>query len=856
MTSYSNLRSSGASVDGMKGIELTDRGASMSGPKSVDLETGEEDIGAPSSSWNEAPSSSQHGHRRQDSHGAHDEDGSESELLLDPNLPAEYSHKLRDLTRDSLSFEDNQAGVKFGESEDEDNEEAENSPYPEVRAAVPNFDQDLPCNTIRAWTIGLSLILLGASMNTIFSLRAPSISLGSLIAQIIAWPLGHGWAMVMPEREFNTFGKRWTLNPGPFNIKEHSVIVVMASVSFSVAYATDIILAQKVFYKQDFGLFWGVLLTISTQSLGYGIAGMLRRFLVYPASMIWPGNLVAVTLMHAMYGQNEKKDPTIIGGSIPRYRWFAYITLGSFLYYFIPGFFAQFLSSFAVVTWMAPNNPVVNQLFGYSTGLSLLPITFDWAQITGYVGSPMVPPWHAIANTLAGVVIFFIIAASFLQYTGAWYGKYLPMSDSSVYDNTGKTYDVARVLSKDFTLDEVAYNTYSPLFLSTTFAIAYGLSFAAISSLIVYTYLHHGKTIWRQWMNSKSERPDVHMKMMRKYKEAPTWWYMSLFAVMLALGFFTVLGWQTNLTWWAFLLAVFISFAFSLPIGIIQAVTNNQIGLNVLTEFVFGYIQPGRPLALMIFKTFGYITMSQALTFVGDLKFGHYMKLPPRVLFSAQVVATTFSCVIQILVLNYALRTIPEVCTPAQPQHFTCPGGRVFFSASVIWGLIGPARMFSPGQIYSSLFLFFVLGAVVPLVIWLLLRRAQRRNPHTKTWLRYVITPVIFGGAGSIPPASPLNYLSWGIVGYAFQYVVRKRHFGWWSRLNFLTSCGLDLGLALATLVVFFAFTINEISPPSWWGNEVVKGTLDFKGMAVRATVKEGEIFGPKVWALGGGGSG
>lgn len=69
---------------------------------------------------------------------------------------------------------------------------------------------------------------------------------------------------------------------------------------------------------------------------------------------------------------------------------------------------------------------------------------------------------------------------------------------------------------------------------------------------------------------------------------------------MLALGFVTVLAFPTNLTWWALLLAVFISFAFSLPIGIIQAVTNNQIGLNVLTEFVYGYIQPGRPLALMM----------------------------------------------------------------------------------------------------------------------------------------------------------------------------------------------------------------------------------------------------------------
>jgi hypothetical protein len=69
---------------------------------------------------------------------------------------------------------------------------------------------------------------------------------------------------------------------------------------------------------------------------------------------------------------------------------------------------------------------------------------------------------------------------------------------------------------------------------------------------------------------------------------------------MLALGFIAVLGYPTNLTWWAFLLAVVISFAFSLPIGIIQAITNQQIGLNVLTEFIYGYIQPGRPLALMM----------------------------------------------------------------------------------------------------------------------------------------------------------------------------------------------------------------------------------------------------------------
>jgi hypothetical protein len=109
--------------------------------------------------------------------------------------------------------------------------------------------------------------------------------------------------------------------------------------------------------------------------------------------MIWPGNLVAVTLMTAMYEKNDGGDPTVLGGRMPRYKWFAVVTGCSFFYYFIPGFFAKFLSFFAFATWMAPNSPVVNQLFGGTTGLCLLPITFDWTQIAGFVGSPLIPPW-------------------------------------------------------------------------------------------------------------------------------------------------------------------------------------------------------------------------------------------------------------------------------------------------------------------------------------------------------------------------------------------------------------------------------------------------------------------------------
>lgn len=149
--------------------------------------------------------------------------------------------------------------------------------------------------------------------------------------------------------------------------------------------------------------------------------------------------------------------------------------------------------------------------------------------------------------------------------------------------------------------------------------------------------------------------------------------------------------------------------------------------------------------------------------------------------------------------------------------------------------------MFSPGRIYSGLFAFFVLGAATPVVIYY----AARRYP--KSPLRYLMAPLI-GGAGAIPPATPLNYFAWGIVGFVFQSWVKRRHAAWWSRLNFLTSCGLDLGLALGTLLVFFAFSMRGVEPPRWWGNTVVATIMDVQGTAVRARVAEGQRFGPDAW--------
>jgi hypothetical protein len=72
------------------------------------------------------------------------------------------------------------------------------------------------------------------------------------------------------------------------------------------------------------------------------------------------------------------------------------------------------------VAYSVPDNKVVNNLFGMSTGLGFLPTTFDWSQIA-YNGSPLVVPFFAQANVFAGWVFFFALCTPIIYYTNTWY---------------------------------------------------------------------------------------------------------------------------------------------------------------------------------------------------------------------------------------------------------------------------------------------------------------------------------------------------------------------------------------------------------------------------------------------------
>ena len=116
----------------------------------------------------------------------------------------------------------------------------------------------------------------------------------------------------------------------------------------------------------------------------------------------------------------------------------------------------------------------------------------------------------------------------------------------------------------------------------------------------------------------------------------------------------------------------------------IQATTNRQVGLNAITELIIGYALPGRPIAVMLFKVWGYMTMARALDFTSDFKLGHYMKIPHRPMFWCQVVATVVSGTVQFSVQAWMFSNFEDLCSPDQRDSFTCPSTTVFGTASIV----------------------------------------------------------------------------------------------------------------------------------------------------------------------------
>ncbi|GAA5979168.1 hypothetical protein JCM5350_007089 [Sporobolomyces pararoseus] len=687
-------------------------------------------------------------------------------------------------------------------SQGEDNFELE-SAIDVVKKVVPETDDpSIPTLTIRVVILGTALCILGAAISQLFFFKSNAPSFSSFFIILVAFPLGKWLAHILPA----------SLNhPAPFSKKEHVLVGVLASSGASAAYAGEIIAVQELYYHSDLGVFGGLLLLLSTQMIGFGLSGLTYRLLVRPTAMLWPSQLVTVSLYNTLHGKDEED----VKETKQRMKFFSYSFCSIFGWQFIPSVVFPTLTSIAVLCLINNQSWVMRTLGSGYQGFGVLDFSLDWSVIGGT--GALYTPFFAQCSYFAGLAFNLWIVTPLLYFSNFWNARsYDSPVASHLYNRTFGHLDVTEILNPDLSLNEAQYEKLGPLRLVPYFALSYGISFAILTSAISSVLLWNLKDIKKALSARKGDKGDVHVQLLeRNYLNVPRSWYFATFgANFLAASILLTFYPQLQLPVWGLVLAVMLAVAFLVPIGIISAITNTTIGLNVITEFVAGYIYPGKPLANVAFKCYGYMTMLQSLDLTSDLKLGLYMKIPPRHLFLCQVWGTALGSI-----TNYSL--IKGVIDSKRPYldgsiidptaQWTGRRVEIFFSASVVFGCVSPARFFV-GE-YRYLYLGFLFGALLPIAPWMLYRRSKNRF-----WKQISVPLLLHGSIG--PPQTPMNVLLPGfIVSFLSQFYALRYKPRWFEKYNYVLSSALDAGTSINALVIYM-FGLGSFF--TWWGNSSI----------------------------------
>ncbi|GJT00527.1 oligopeptide transporter 4-like protein [Tanacetum coccineum] len=150
----------------------------------------------------------------------------------------------------------------------------------------------------------------------------------------------------------------------------------------------------------------------------------------------------------------------------------------------------------------------------------------------------------------------------------------------------------------------------------------------------------------------------------------------------------------------------------------------------------------------------------------------------PFLLSTHQVLRTIIAGTVNLGVTWYPLSNIDGICHPDPKSNspWTCSNDTVFFDASVIWGLVGPKRIFDPLGNYGALNWFFLGGIMGPLAVWL----CHKAFPS-------------------------VSYTPWCYRLYAASSC---------SELEFM-----DIGVAFMAVLLYFTTGLEDISV-HWWGTD------------------------------------
>ncbi|KAK6612809.1 hypothetical protein H4I96_02022 [Botrytis cinerea] len=246
-----------------------------------------------------------------------------------------------------------------------------------------------------------------------------------------------------------------------------------------------------------------------------------------------------------------------------------------------------------------------------------------------------------------------------------------------------------------------------------------------------------------------------------------------------------------------------ISVVVVVPLGWLYALSNFQLPIGTFNELLYG---------LMVNAVDGHKNPSGA----SIKKIGHYMHIPPRDTFFAQVFGCFIGIPINYGVVKWVLSTKADYLSGAvtDPTHqWTGQGLATTLTTSTQYVLIGPLRLFQL-PIFKPLPYGFLVGAILPGIIYALHRRFPKAKFHLFN------TTIFFSGLSTFYGNISTGYTSSIIGGFIVAYWAYRYRYELWARYNYILAAAFDAGFNLNMLLIFLFFGAGKVvTMPNWWGN-------------------------------------
>ncbi|KAF5497974.1 Oligopeptide transporter 2 [Colletotrichum siamense] len=752
----------------------------------------------------------------------------EKAALNDSKAPSVAVDPVLDTTEKLFlgGLDDSPDGTKRGSTDDSEPEydfkSEEFANIPELVRTVVGFEDDpsLPVITFRSILLSTIFCTIGSTVSQLSYFRTTTAPFPVFFVILASAPLGRLLARILPAYTVPLGRFSFSLNPGPFSIKEHAIIGIAANAGSQGQWATYLPTNAALYYgitiNPAIALFfgWGASL------LGFAFAAMVRKILIDDPEFIFPLSLQQVTLYRSMQGKSELHKSV----SQKQMKVFWWILLGTFVWQFLPEYIFPFVAALAPLCWFASRNHVVNFLGAGRGGVGLLNITLNWSNITSTV---ITYPYSVQVTIFVGFVITTWILIPVAYFGNLWGSPTYNIMSNGVFQKNGSDYPFESLIYTDSSgnqhVNETRYHEVGLAYSGAQYTWEIFMWYASYISSFVWCGLFLGPKIVKIW-KARKDKGEYHQdrlsRIIQQYPGLTLWEWGLLTAIPVGILLVIVATKSIWMPTWTYFVALGFGAAAMLPMSLVYAMSGYSIKVGFFNELIYGYMIDARgssrhPLGQLAYRIISGNVWYDARIVLEDQKIGHYLHLPPRDVIGIQIIANMLALPINYGVMRWVIASKFDYVSGRVPDpagQWTGQEFKSYNTAGIQYALVGPKKLFA-SSFFKPVLYGFPAGAVAPIIIWLLHKKFPKARFDLWNSTIFFASAATFHGNLSTGPFTTF------LVGTFFNFYLYRYRRKFWNKWAYISGAALDTGFNANLLFIFIFLGTTGAVMVNWWGN-------------------------------------